>query len=138
MYGDSVPDATDILVSDWSQNPLTLGPYSDLPPEVPEQCLGKLRSRVGPVFFGGEATADLNGYVSGGLESGQREAQKILACMEEGLEGCPAFEVEGDALDCDGSPTSSATATLRLPRWYPLHLLAVVALALLGQRRLLK
>ncbi|XP_038045962.1 polyamine oxidase 7-like [Patiria miniata] len=99
MYGDSIPEATDILVTDWSQNPLTKGSYSNVPVEVPTKCRQKLQSRVGRLFFGGEATSDdLNGYIAGGLDSGDREARKMLQCLEDFAE-CPGFE--GFGLECE-------------------------------------
>ncbi|XP_038070408.1 polyamine oxidase 7-like [Patiria miniata] len=99
MYGDSIPEATNILVTDWSQNPLTKGSYSNVPVEVPTKCRQKLQSRVGRLFFGGEATSeDLNGYIAGGLDSGDREARKMLQCLEDFAE-CPAFE--GFGLECE-------------------------------------
>ncbi|XP_022094556.1 polyamine oxidase-like [Acanthaster planci] len=99
MYGDSIPEATDILVSDWSQNPLTKGSYSNLPVEVPSECRQKLESRVGRLFFGGEATSrQFYGYIAGGLQSGEREARKLLQCLDD-FEGCPA--IEGIGLECE-------------------------------------
>ncbi|XP_038053184.1 polyamine oxidase 7-like [Patiria miniata] len=106
MYGDSIPEATGILVTDWSQNPLTKGSFSNVPVEVPTKCRQKLQSRVGRLFFGGEATSDrFPGYIVGGLDSGDREARKMLQCLEDFKE-CPTFE--GDGLECEQAEADSA------------------------------
>ena len=109
MYGDGIPEATDILVSDWSQNPLTKGSYSNLPIGIPDKCREKLRSRVGRLFFGGEATSRLlNGYIAGGLDSGEREANKMLQCLQD-FDLCPAFE---GGLECEDSGSGSVGSAL--------------------------
>ena len=98
MYGDDAPDATDILVSGWTQNPLTKGSFTNWPVDVSSECYLNLESRVDRVFFGGEATSYVYyGYIAGALESGEREARKILGCMDN-FEDCPIFE--GAGLEC--------------------------------------
>ena len=111
MYGDNIPDATEILVTDWNQNPLTKGAYSNFPVEVSTECFQKLQSRVHRVFFGGEATSfDYFGTVDGALRSGEREATKIIDCMSD-FSQCPISEIEG--LECEDSGGDS-TSALRL------------------------
>ncbi|XP_033646178.1 polyamine oxidase 7-like [Asterias rubens] len=89
MYGDSIPDIEDILISGWTSNPLTMGSYSTWPTELSRQCTDALEGRVDRVFFGGEATSAVHyGYVEGGLDSGKREGLKILDCMQN-FEECP-------------------------------------------------
>ena len=93
MFGlDSPPQATEFrVVTDWLQDPLTMGTYSNWPVDVAQECFVKLQSRVGPLFFGGEATdPEYNGYVYGAVRSGEREAKKILDCM--GGRECPEYE----------------------------------------------
>ena len=89
---DSPPRASEIrVVTDWLENPLTMGAYSNWPVEISQECFLKLQARVGPLFFGGEHTDELyNGYVYGGIRSGEREAKKMLSCMS-GNE-CPEYE----------------------------------------------
>ena len=42
----------------------------------------QMQSKVDRIFFGGEATDEVyNGYVQGALDSGNREALKILGCI---------------------------------------------------------
>ena len=113
MYGDSIPNATDILMSDWSQNPLTKGSYSNLPVEFRTECYQKLESRVGRLFFGGEATSlEFYGYIAGGLESGEREARKMLQCLEDFNE-CPAFK--GIGLECEEANLASSQRSSEFP-----------------------
>ena len=111
LYGDDAPDATDILVSDWTQNPLTKGSYTNWPVEVSTECHKKLESRVHRVFFGGEGTSSTYyGFIAGALESGEREARKILGCMED-FARCPIFE--GDGLECEAPvPKTNSASTL--------------------------
>ena len=41
-----------------------------------------LQSKVDRIFFGGEGTDEVfNGYVQGGLDSGERTANEILKCI---------------------------------------------------------
>ena len=103
MYGlDSPPRATDFRVNtDWLLNPFTMGAYSNVPPEISQDCFLKLQARVGKLFFGGEATDELyNGYVIAGLRSGEREANKIIDCMAEGKE-CPEYVPPNPKCDCN-------------------------------------
>ncbi|XP_071809333.1 uncharacterized protein [Asterias amurensis] len=107
MYGDSIPDIEDILISGWTSNPLTMGSYSAWPTELSRQCTDALESRVDRVFFGGEATSSMYySYVEGGLDSGKREGLKILDCMQNDEE-CPFYE--GGGLGCEVPEASSAT-----------------------------
>ncbi|XP_033627045.1 polyamine oxidase 7-like [Asterias rubens] len=108
LYGASSPGADGILVSDWSRNPLTEGAYSNWPVDISDDCFEKLESRVGRVFFAGEATSsEYLGYVEGALESGNREANKIKECMADFSE-CPIFE--GQGLVCEKPSTGSAVS----------------------------
>ncbi|XP_033106053.1 polyamine oxidase 1-like, partial [Anneissia japonica] len=87
IFGEDTPNATDILVSGWSRNPLTLGAYSIWPPEMEQECFVKMQSRVNNVFFAGEYTSEDNGFVQGALESGEREGIKITLCRNRS--SCP-------------------------------------------------
>ncbi|XP_071809334.1 uncharacterized protein [Asterias amurensis] len=107
MYGDTIPDIEDILISGWTSNPLTMGSYSAWPTELSRQCTDALEGRVDRVFFGGEATSPVHyGYVEGGLDSGKREGLKILDCMNN-FEECPSYE--GGGLGCELPEANSAT-----------------------------
>ncbi|XP_033123897.1 uncharacterized protein LOC117122435 [Anneissia japonica] len=106
IFGDNnVPDPTDILVSGWSRNPLTLGAYSIWTPDMEEECFEKMMSRVGNIFFGGEYTSEDNGYVQGALDSGQREGNKIAQCQNGG--SCPQWD-SGQSCYCPVDLSNSA------------------------------
>jgi polyamine oxidase len=92
MYPDAtVPEASEIYVTDWDTNPLFYGAYSNWPVEVSTEGFEQIQSRVGNLFFAGEHTdPDFNGYIIGATRSGEREANKILGCMNG--EDCPAYE----------------------------------------------
>ncbi|XP_038049465.1 polyamine oxidase 7-like [Patiria miniata] len=92
MYPDAtVPEATDIYVTDWDTNPLHYGAYSNWPVEISTEGFEQIQSRVGNIFFAGEHTDPMfNGYIIGATRSGIREAEKIMACMNG--EECPAYE----------------------------------------------
>ncbi len=108
MYGDTIPAIDDILVSGWTSNPLTMGSYSAWPSELSRKCTDALESRVGRIFFGGEATSPEHfGYIEGGLDSGKRQGLKILDCMEN-FQECPLFE-GGGGLGCEAPEANSAT-----------------------------
>ncbi len=84
LYGEqAVPDAEDILISGWNRNPLHRGAYSNWPVEVSLDCFKKMQANVGRLYFGGEHTDEVyNGYVLGAQLSGEREAKKILQCID--------------------------------------------------------
>ena len=107
MYGlASPPRATAIRVNtDWLRNPLTMGSYSDWPPEISQECFLKMQARVGRLFFGGEATDERYfGYVLAALRSGRREANKIIDCMTAGKE-CPEYVPPNPKCDCNMGAT---------------------------------
>ena len=82
LYGMSVPNADDILISGWNRNPLHRGAYSNWPVEVSSERFKKMQTRVGRLFFGGEHTDEhYNGYVLGAQLSGEREAKKMMQCL---------------------------------------------------------
>ena len=83
-----VPEPKSILRSDWYSNPNTKGSYSyqtveselaNLGPETLEEPLAK-----GKILFAGEATS-LHHYstVHGAIESGWREADRIICSLTE-------------------------------------------------------
>ncbi|XP_072050521.1 uncharacterized protein [Amphiura filiformis] len=98
MYGlEEPPNATDFLIQSWSKDPLHLAGYCNWPVELDRKEFPKLQHRVGNVFFAGEATdADSLGFVQGAMNSGEREALKILECIA-GNE-CPEYVAEGERM----------------------------------------
>ena len=94
MYGlDEPPVATDFLIKSWSKDPHHLAGYCNWPVELDRKEFHKLKHRVENIHFAGDATDDENmGFVQGALRSGEREALKILDCLD-GKE-CPTYEAE--------------------------------------------
>ncbi|XP_022107026.1 polyamine oxidase-like [Acanthaster planci] len=81
MYGAQVvPDPTEIQLSGWLNDPLQMGAYSaPVRDGIPSKTLQRLQTRVGRVYFAGEATDEkYSGFVVGGMRSGKREAKKIM------------------------------------------------------------
>ncbi|XP_071956405.1 uncharacterized protein [Antedon mediterranea] len=81
----TVPRPRAIMVSNWTQNPYTLGSFAFWSYGTDRGCFGKMESRVDKVFFAGEATSLNNtGNLQGALESGKREGLKIYDCLQGG------------------------------------------------------
>ncbi|VXD20438.1 FAD-dependent oxidoreductase [Planktothrix paucivesiculata] len=79
MYGNSIPNPQEILVTRWSSDPYTLGSYSYIPPGTTAKERDSLASPVNNMlFFAGEATSrQYPATVHGAYLSGLREAQRI-------------------------------------------------------------
>ncbi|XP_071955118.1 uncharacterized protein [Antedon mediterranea] len=93
IFGEeNVPNITNMFISGWTRNPLTLGAYSLWTPNLEEECAIKMQSRVDRLFFGGEHTSENSGFVIGAMESGEREALKVVECQAG--KDCPQWEAE--------------------------------------------
>ena len=78
LYGSGVPDPVSITIPDWGVNPFFMGMYSDLPPGY-GNFSDEFGSRVGRLYFGGEATNDdFSGYVHGAYFSGIDVANQVI------------------------------------------------------------
>ena len=79
IYGRSIPDPTDVVITRWAADPFTLGAYSSIPPGSSGKDYNTLAAPVGDrVFFAGEATSRLYpATVHGAFLSGEREARRI-------------------------------------------------------------
>ncbi|XP_070578791.1 uncharacterized protein [Ptychodera flava] len=98
MFGDDIPDASDILVSKWGIDPLHYGSYSNWPVEVSMESFVRLQAPVGKLYFAGEATHErYNGYLQGALLTGQDRADDILRCMDG---SCYEHEIKRKKLGC--------------------------------------
>lgn len=80
MYGTSIPNPSQILVTRWSQDPFSKGAYSfanvGTTPIDYENLAQEVNNKL---FFGGEHTIhDYRGTVHGAYLSGEREADKII------------------------------------------------------------
>ncbi|MEM7272726.1 MAG: NAD(P)/FAD-dependent oxidoreductase [Actinomycetota bacterium] len=80
MFPGRVPEPTATHTTKWQVDPFALGSYSTIRPETTEQHFADLVAPVGSqLLFAGEATnVDRPGYVDGAIDSGVREAGRIL------------------------------------------------------------
>ena len=90
LPGNRIPKPKNILVTDWNSNPYTLGSFS-------HQTVNSVISKVGPknlqepieqdrILFAGEATHEkFFSTVHGAIESGLREAQRIICAVNRPL-----------------------------------------------------
>jgi monoamine oxidase len=73
---------TGLMIKDaWQNNPWSLGSYSYYQPGYQTTLLGIEREREGNCFFAGEHTADENGFLNAGVETGQRAAGEVIASL---------------------------------------------------------
>lgn len=94
MYGNDIPDPTDILVPRWTHDPLYRGSYSNWPIGVLDEHHENLRQPVGGdrLWFSGEAISEAAyGYVQGAWLEGQNTATTIGECLVNG--NCTTVEV---------------------------------------------
>jgi monoamine oxidase len=80
IYGRSMPDPIDVVITRWATDPFTLGAYSSIPPRSSGKDYDTLAAPVGDrVFFAGEATSRIYpATVHGAFLSGEREARRIV------------------------------------------------------------
>jgi monoamine oxidase len=79
IYGRSIPDPSDVVITRWANDPFTLGSYSSIPTGASGKDYDTLAAPVGDrVFFAGEATSrTYPATVHGAFLSGEREARRI-------------------------------------------------------------
>lgn len=84
MYGPSIPDPTDHVVTRWSQDPFALGSYSYIPPGATPADRRTLAEPLGDrVFFAGEATStSFPSTVHGAYLSGRTAARDLLRAFK--------------------------------------------------------
>lgn len=80
MYGNGIPNPTQILVSRWTQDPYTKGCYSFASVNSQPSDFDALGKEIqDKLFFAGEHTiSQYRGTVHGAFLSGEREAQKLI------------------------------------------------------------
>ncbi|KAJ3674093.1 hypothetical protein LUZ60_006085 [Juncus effusus] len=84
MFGDGIPDATDILVPRWWSNRFFKGCFSNWPVGVNRYEFDLMKAPFGRVHFTGEHTSELyNGYVHGAYLAGIDSAKLLLKCIED-------------------------------------------------------
>lgn len=84
MYGDDIPEPTDMVFPRWHSNPLFRGSYSNWPigelDQHHENMKAPLHNRV---FFAGEATSKrYYGFLQGAWITGAETAQKVTQCIK--------------------------------------------------------
>ena len=79
IFGRSIPDPTDVVITRWATDPFTLGAYSSIPPHASGKDYDTLAAPIGDrLFFAGEATSrTYPATVHGAFLSGEREARRI-------------------------------------------------------------
>ena len=114
LFGDDIPDATDILVPKWNQMERFRGSYSNWPIGVTRADHVELRTPVDRLFFAGEAMhPSLNGWIHGALESGRQVARDIVACMAgaESQECKCVYDTTCDTYTKETDPAYTAATT---------------------------
>jgi polyamine oxidase len=91
MYGDDIPEATEILYPRWHSNPLFRGSYSNWPIGELDEHHANMKAPVkNRVFFAGEAMSSYYfGFLQGAWFSGAEVATQIGRCIKK---SCPAAE----------------------------------------------
>ncbi|KAI7735615.1 hypothetical protein M8C21_022326, partial [Ambrosia artemisiifolia] len=83
IFGPDIPEALDILVPRWYNNPYQRGSYSNYPIHVDSHMVENIKAPVGRIFFTGEHTSEkFNGYVHGGYMSGLDTGESLLEKMK--------------------------------------------------------
>lgn len=76
------PRASNNFVSgrfhDWTNEPFSLGAFSNTPPEYVLNGMKAMRQPEGNIHFAGEHTSDWVGFVEGALESAERVAREVF------------------------------------------------------------
>ncbi|KAL3622543.1 polyamine oxidase1, flavin-containing amine oxidoreductase [Castilleja foliolosa] len=99
MFGDDIPNATDILVPRWWNNRFQRGSYSNFPILVNHQLIDHIKAPVGRVFFTGEHTSEkFNAYVHGGylsgIDTGKALVEEMRSEKEKRIENNQSFLIE--------------------------------------------
>ncbi|MCW8998592.1 MAG: FAD-dependent oxidoreductase, partial [Kangiellaceae bacterium] len=83
FFGDNIPEPSDSIITRWANDPFSFGSYSYVPKGATASMRQDLAAPVNnQVFFAGEAThSEYPSTVHGAFLSGQREASRILALL---------------------------------------------------------
>ncbi|CAA6659180.1 unnamed protein product [Spirodela intermedia] len=85
MFGENIPEPTDILVPRWWSNRFYRGTYSNWPIGVSRYEFDQIRAPVGRVYFTGEHTSQpYSGYVHGAYLAGIDSALMMVGCIKYG------------------------------------------------------
>mmetsp|Transcript_35767 Transcript_35767/g.111637 ORF Transcript_35767/g.111637 Transcript_35767/m.111637 type:complete len:494 (+) Transcript_35767:69-1550(+) len=84
LYGEGIPEPTDVLVPRWQSNPAFRGCWSNVAIGATKSDFEMMQRRTGGLFFAGEATDyDYNGFVAGGFNSGRQVAEQVERALVE-------------------------------------------------------
>ncbi|KAL9227451.1 hypothetical protein vseg_003137 [Gypsophila vaccaria] len=84
MYGNTIPEAEDILVSKWKCNKFYKGAFSNWPPNYTQQQHAQLQAPIGQVYFTGEHTSpDHFGCVEGAYYAGCTTGREVIKYIRE-------------------------------------------------------
>jgi len=88
VYGSTYVSAvTATHVTNWTNNPLSYGSYSDWPLGYTEDQHNEMNAPLGRLLFGGEHTnPDSYGYGHGAIDNGRERAAEILELIYEATE----------------------------------------------------
>lgn len=113
MYGDGIPNATEIVLNKWSQNPYVRGSWSDPVIGTDSSVHANMAGRLKNLFFAGEATdGDWYGFMQGAYYSGLKGANEIASCIQG--KKCDAYQpTTGLPVIVKGRPSD---ASYRKPR----------------------
>jgi len=101
LFGeDAVEDPLEVVVTDFSTNPLFLGSYSDVPFGITSFQYYRMTDPVGRLHFAGEHTSESHfGFLHGAIKSGKRAANAVIdqkksarTCAKYGKRRCKKRE----------------------------------------------
>ncbi|XP_071119351.1 uncharacterized protein [Haliotis cracherodii] len=114
MYGQETPEPERVFVAGWTGNPYTLGSFTSrqVGDDGNPRFMEALKSRVGRVYFAGEAYDDvMDGFLEGASRSGKHTGVKLWECMMDNK--CPQFNPSPPTPP--PSPTTCEAPLLSLP-----------------------
>ncbi|KAI8384350.1 uncharacterized protein BYT42DRAFT_562210 [Radiomyces spectabilis] len=91
MYGDDIPEATEIMFPRWHSNPLFRGSYSNWPiGELDQHHINMKAPLHNRLFFAGEAMSkEYFGFLQGAWFSGEETGSHVVQCIKK---KCPRAE----------------------------------------------
>ena len=101
MYGDVIPDLSDITFTSFGTDPLFMGAFSHWPPRFSHESHKALQAPVGCIHFAGEyANMKHYGLVLGSYLSGFDTADILGDCIKENKKSCDPHKPIHEARGC--------------------------------------
>jgi polyamine oxidase len=84
-FGEAIPEPSAVMVTNWTNNPNTVGAYSNWPLGYTEkEWLAMTRPEAGKLFFAGEHTSsNYFGYLHGAIFTGTETANEVLQAIRQ-------------------------------------------------------